>query len=198
MRLLNLYISPKAIIMNLIGRVMTLRSVALSSDLIGEKPMDAAEALAVVVRGIRRGQGLSQEDINNLGRSHFSRIERGQVSIGLDVLVKLAGILDLDPATLLLMATSMQNHESFKDGQKRLSKQLARIRKAGIDLEIESQARVGKPRPGRPARPEAAINAIEANRLNQMGTPVAEIAERLGLSNATVRRYLKTTKPEQS
>ena len=46
--------------------------------------MDAAEALAVVVRGIRRGQGLSQEDINNLGRSHFSRIERGEVSIGLD------------------------------------------------------------------------------------------------------------------
>ncbi len=122
--------------------------------------MDAAEALAVVVRGIRRGQGLSQEDINNLGRSHFSRIERGEVSIGLDVLVRLAGILDLDPATLLLMATSMQNHESFKDGQKRLTKQLARIRKAGIDLEIESQARTGKPRPGRPARPDAARNTI--------------------------------------
>ncbi|MFJ4088988.1 helix-turn-helix domain-containing protein [Pseudomonas psychrophila] len=91
----------------------------------------------------------------------------------------------------------MQNHESFKEGQKRLSKQLVRIRKAGIDLEIESQARVGKPRPGRPARPEAAINAIEANRLKQSGMPVAEIAERLGLSKATVRRYLKTTQPEQ-
>ena len=49
--------------------------------------MDTAEALAVVVRGIRRGQGLSQEDINSLGRSYFSRIERGEVSIGLDVLV---------------------------------------------------------------------------------------------------------------
>ncbi|MQT71329.1 HTH domain-containing protein [Pseudomonas sp. FSL R10-0071] len=156
--------------------------------------MDAAEALAVVVRGIRRGQGLSQEDINNLGRSHFSRIERGEVSIGLDVLVRLAGILDLDPATLLLMATSMQNHESFKDGQKRLTKQLARIRKAGIDLEIESQARTGKPHPGRPARPDAARNTIEAK---QWGISVAEIAERLGLSEATVRRYLKTTKPEQ-
>ncbi|MBB6158537.1 transcriptional regulator with XRE-family HTH domain [Pseudomonas sp. JAI115] len=159
--------------------------------------MDAAEALAVVVRGIRIGQGLSQEDINNLGRSHFSRIERGEVSIGLDVLVRLAGILDLDPATLLLMATAMQNHESFKDAQKRVTKQLARIRKAGIDLEIESQARVGKPRPGRPVRPNAAINKFEANRLKQWGMSVVEIAERLGLSEATIRRYLKTTKPEQ-
>jgi len=153
--------------------------------------MDAAEALAVVIRGIRRGQGLSQEDINSLGRSHFSRIERGEVSIGLDVLVRLAGILDLDPATLLLMATSLQNHESFRDGQKRLSKQLARIKKAGIDLEIDSQARAGKPPPGRPARAGAAINAIEATRLKQGGMRVVEIAERLGLSEATVRRYLK-------
>lgn len=160
--------------------------------------MDAAEALAVVVRGIRRGQGLSQEDITSIGRSHLSRIERGELSITLEVLIRLAEMFDLDPAALLLMATSMQNHESFKDGQKRLSKQLARIRKVGIDLEIESQARVGKPRPGRPARLEAAINAVEANRLKQSGMSVAEIAGRLELSKATVRRYLKTTNPEQS
>lgn len=154
--------------------------------------MDAAEALAVVIRGVRRGQGLSQEDINIIGRSHFSRIERGEVSITLDVLVRLAGILDLDPAALILMATSLQAHESFSDGLKRLSKQLTRIKKAGIDLEIGSLARAGKLPPGRPARSGAAANALEANRLKKEGVPVVEIAGRLGLSEATVRRYLKT------
>ena len=155
--------------------------------------MDTAEALAVVIRGIRRGQGLSQEDINSLGRSHFSRIERGEVNISLDVLVRLAGILDLDPATLVLMATSLQAQESFRDGQKRLSKQLTRIKKAGIDFEIESLARAGKPPPGRPARSGAATNALEAIRLKNDGIPVVQIAGKLGLSEATVRRYLKTT-----
>lgn len=159
--------------------------------------MDAAEALAVVVRGIRRGQGLSQEDVNSIGRSHLSRIERGELSITLDVLVRLAGILDLDPAALILMATSLQAHESFKDGLKRLSKQLNRIKKAGIDLEIESLVRAGKLPPGRPARSEAAANALEANRLKKEGLRVVEIAERLGLSEATIRRYLKTTTFEQ-
>jgi len=160
--------------------------------------MDTAEALAVVIRGIRRGQGLSQEDINSLGRSHFSRIERGEVNISLDILVRLAEILDIDPATLVLMATSLQAHESFRDGQKRLSKQLARIKKAGVDLEIELQALAGKPPPGRPARAGAATNALEANRLRRGGMRVVEIAERLGLSEATVRRYLKTTALKQS
>lgn len=159
--------------------------------------MDAAEALAVVIRGIRRGQGLSQEDINSIGRSHLSRIERGEISVTLDVLIRLAGILDLEPAALLLMATSLQAHESFKDGQKRLSRQLAKIKKAGIDLEIESLAQAGKLPPGRPARSGAAEKALEANRLKEEGIRVVEIAEKLGLSEATVRRYLKTTMLEQ-
>ena len=172
--------------------------MALSSVLIGEKPMEAAEALAVVVRGIRRGQGLSQEDINSLGRSHFSRIERGEVNVSLDVLIRLAGVLDLDPATLVLMVTSLQTHESFRDGQRRLSKQLARIKKTGIDLEIESQVQAGKPSPGRPASSGAAAKALEAARLRQEGMRVVEIAEKLALSEATVRRYLKTNTLKQS
>lgn len=113
--------------------------------------MEAAEALAVVVRAVRRGQGLSQEDLNSIDRSHLSRIERGEVSITIDMLVRLASILELDAAALILMATSLQASEPFGEGLRRVSRQLNRIRKDGIDIEIESLARTGKLFPGRPS-----------------------------------------------
>lgn len=159
--------------------------------------MEAAEALAVVVRAVRRGQGLSQEDLNSIDRSHLSRIERGEVSITIDMLVRLASILELDAAALILMATSLQASEPFGDGLRRVSRQLNRIRKDGIDIEIESLARTGKLFPGRPSRSGAAHKTIEAQRLRKEGVPVVEIAEALELSEATVRRYLKTMAPSQ-
>ncbi|MCQ9186463.1 helix-turn-helix domain-containing protein, partial [Streptomyces sp. IBSBF 2953] len=42
-----------------------------------------------------------------------------------------------------------------------------------------------------------AHKTIEAQRLRKEGVPVVEIAEALELSEATVRRYLKTTAPSQ-
>ncbi|KAI3486821.1 hypothetical protein L1887_49616 [Cichorium endivia] len=46
-------------------------------------------------------------------------------------------------------------------------------------------------------RSGAAHKTIEAQRLRKEGVPVVEIAEALELSEATVRRYLKTTVPSQ-
>lgn len=157
--------------------------------------MEAAEALAVVVRGLRRGRKLSQEDLSGFGRSHLSRIERGEVNVTLDIVIRLARILELDAAALLLIATAAQNGESFSDGLKRVSKQLSKIKRSGIDLEIASLVSTGKLPPGRPARTDATVKMVEAKRLRDEGMPVSEIAKQLELSQMTIRRYLKAAKP---
>ncbi|WP_201169753.1 transcriptional regulator [Pseudomonas sp. S31] len=165
--------------------------VALSSVLSGDTAMEAAEALAVVVRGLRRMRGLSQEDLGSIGRSHISQIEQGSINIRLDVLGRLASVLDLDTPALLLMVAAVQNGESFRDGIRRVSKQLSKVGEREFSLEVKALlAEAGKPT-GRPARPDAAAKAVEARRLREAGMPVTRIAAHLGLSEATIRRYLK-------
>ena len=159
--------------------------------------MEAAEALAAVVRALRRRKGLSQENLISIDRSYWGQIERGEVNITIDVLIRLATLLEVEPASLILMATCLQSNEPFGEGQKRLTKQLNRIKKDSVDIEMESLARAGKLPPGRPPRSGAAQKAAEANRMNSEGLPVAEIAEALGLSKTTVRRYLKPNVLEQ-
>jgi len=159
--------------------------------------MEAAEALAVVVRAVRRRKGLSQENLISIDRSYWGQIERGEVNITIDVLIRLAALLEVEAASLILMATSLQSNEPFREGLKRLNKQLNKIKRDGVDSEMESLSRAGKLPPGRPPRSGAADKAAEANRLNNEGVSVAEISEALGLSKTTVRRYLKKTTPEQ-
>lgn len=155
--------------------------------------MEAAEALAVVIRGLRRGQRLTQEDINSVGRSHLSRIERGEGNITFDVLVRLARVFELDPAALVLMALSVQQQEPFSEGLKRLTKQFKQIEKRGLDLEIQSLAQAGKLRPGRPASADAAQKATEVKRMSDEGATAMVISDALGISVTTVRRYLKAS-----
>ena len=154
--------------------------------------MEAADALAVVVRALRRRKGFTQENLITIDRSYWGRIERGEVNITIDVLIRLAALMEVEPASLILMATSLQSNEPFGEGLKRISKQLNRIKKESVDQEMELMAREGKPPPGRPVRSDAAQKAAEASRLSSAGVSVSEIAERLELSRSTVRRYLKT------
>lgn len=159
--------------------------------------MEAAEALAVVVRALRRKKGLTQENLITIDRSYWGRIERGEVNITIDVLIRLAALLEVEPASLILMATCLQSNEPLREGLKRLNKQLNRIRKDSVDIEMESLVSAGKLPPGRPARSGAAHKAAEANRLHSEGVSVTEISEALGLSKTTIRRYL-TSKSEQA
>jgi transcriptional regulator with XRE-family HTH domain len=146
---------------------------------------------------MRRRKGLSQENLISIDRSYWGQIERGEANITIDVLIRIAALLEVEAASLILMATSLQSNEPFSEGLKRLTRQLNKVKKDGVDVEIELLAQSGKLPPGRPARSGAARKAAEANRLKGEGDSVTEISLALGLSKTTIRRYL-TSKSDQS
>jgi transcriptional regulator with XRE-family HTH domain len=69
-----------------------------------EPRFDAARVLGDRVRAIRTTLGLSQEDIGDLAGMHWTnigKIERGQGNPSFSTLVRLAGVLGVDPAELV-------------------------------------------------------------------------------------------------
>jgi transcriptional regulator with XRE-family HTH domain len=69
-----------------------------------EKP-DFRQVIARNVRVARAARGISQEalaDEAGVDRSYMSRIERGVTWVGVEILVKLAAVLEVEPHELLL------------------------------------------------------------------------------------------------
>jgi transcriptional regulator with XRE-family HTH domain len=73
----------------------------------GAKKSAANQALGEAIRSLRREQGYAQEAFaarTGLDRSHFGVIERGELNVGLDTIVKVAAALGTKPSTLLSRA----------------------------------------------------------------------------------------------
>lgn len=63
-----------------------------------------AKALGAKIRALRKTRGLSQDNLAyacGLDRSYMGRIERGEVSITIEKLYRLASALQCEPAALL-------------------------------------------------------------------------------------------------
>jgi transcriptional regulator with XRE-family HTH domain len=66
---------------------------------------DFRQVIARNVRVARAAKGISQEalaDEASIDRSYMSRIERGMTWVGVEILVKLAAVLDVEPYELLV------------------------------------------------------------------------------------------------
>ncbi len=66
--------------------------------------MDTRRILAINVVRLRRAKGLSQEALAweaGVARSYMVKIETGKTSTGLDVIDKLAAVLEAEPMELL-------------------------------------------------------------------------------------------------
>jgi transcriptional regulator with XRE-family HTH domain len=63
--------------------------------------MDLREVFAANLRRIRQGRKLSQEQLAHdaeVDRAYLSRVERAVTYVGLEIIEKLAAVLEVDPA----------------------------------------------------------------------------------------------------
>jgi len=71
--------------------------------------MNLRQSLATAIRTVRKNKGLTQEDFGVVSsRTYLSSLERGLKSPTVDKLEEIAGVLNVHPASLLLMAYAIQ------------------------------------------------------------------------------------------
>jgi transcriptional regulator with XRE-family HTH domain len=66
--------------------------------------MDLREVFANNLRRLRHEKGISQEDLAyaaDVNRTYISKLEKGVTYVGLEIIGKLAAVLDVEPAALL-------------------------------------------------------------------------------------------------
>jgi len=67
--------------------------------------MDLRDILAANLRRLRHAKGLSQEELADaakINRTYISKLETGATYAGLEIIGKLAGVLEIEPAELLM------------------------------------------------------------------------------------------------
>jgi transcriptional regulator with XRE-family HTH domain len=68
---------------------------------------DLREACAANLRRLRHAKGISQEDLSyeaDINRSYLSKLEKGASYPGLEIIAKLATVLEVAPAELLRLS----------------------------------------------------------------------------------------------
>jgi transcriptional regulator with XRE-family HTH domain len=152
--------------------------------------MSLNEALALVVRGVRKSRGLSQEDLNTVDRSYLVRIEAGRANVTLEMLQRIATLLALEFEVLVLLTSAVRVNEPMTSVCQRLSLQVAKMQEEGIFQSIADVTTVPRAVTGRAKKANAPQNAAAALRLKESGMTLAEIARELNLSKTTIHRYL--------
>lgn len=88
-----------------------------SLGLAWEPKMNLRQSLATAIRTVRKYKGLTQEDFGIVSsRTYLSSLERGLKSPTVDKLEEIAGVLDVHPATILLMAYAIQAKPLDREG----------------------------------------------------------------------------------
>ena len=76
-------------------------------------PRDLRDAFAANLRRLRHAEGISQEDLAyaaGINRSYMSKLEKGASYPGLEIIAKLATVLEVAPAELLRIRRERDTH----------------------------------------------------------------------------------------
>jgi len=112
------------------------------------------------------------------------------VNISVDLLNRLAQGLGLEPATLFLLQSSVDILVITKRLE-RVASEIIDLKEKGAFEHIASAIAERELPPGRPLCMGTERKIGAAKQLRSEGVPVTPIAKELGVSEVTVRRYLK-------
>lgn len=75
--------------------------------------MNLRHALALAIKTVRKSRNLTQEDFGIVSsRTYLSSLERGLKSPTLDKVQEIAEVMDIHPASLILMAYALTQKEN--------------------------------------------------------------------------------------
>lgn len=148
------------------------------------------EALAIVIRGVRKNRGLSQEDFKTIDRSYLARIEAGRTNVSIEVLQGIASTLGLEVEMLLVLAVGVQTQVSAAEMCLHLAKQVSQLGEEGILSSIDEARSTPRTAGGRRKIGDTSQISAEARRLRSEGLSLSEIARVMQLSKTTIHRYL--------
>jgi transcriptional regulator with XRE-family HTH domain len=80
-------------------------------------PRDLRQVFAANLRRLRHAKGISQEDLAyeaNINRTYLSKLEKGASYPGLEIIAKLATVLEVEPAELLRVASGSRQSISCR------------------------------------------------------------------------------------
>jgi transcriptional regulator with XRE-family HTH domain len=77
--------------------------------------MDLRQVFAANLRRLRHAKGLSQEELAyqaDVNRTYMSKVETGATWVGLEIIGRIAEVLEIEPAELLKLPTKRRPRSS--------------------------------------------------------------------------------------
>lgn len=100
--------------------------------------MPTKAAFAAVLKTIRKARGLSQKNLAQVSsRTYVSKLERGQSSPTLEMMMTLSPALELNPLTLVAITMGAETGKSIRSLINCVEEEISELTQAGVLAELQ-------------------------------------------------------------